>query len=147
MFPPKGFEYDTKGGDSQILQQETNEILISNERIDLQQQGGKDWRQYGAVTQIKDSTQCKQGNWAFAASAVMEGREKVRGGSLFELSAQQLIDCVLDNDGCQGGEVSRAFDYAYNKGIQEDFNYRYVGYKQKCLAGSATGVIRTLWST
>ncbi|KAF2289458.1 hypothetical protein GH714_036340 [Hevea brasiliensis] len=58
-----------------------------------------DWRKIkGAVTSVKDQKQCGC-CWAFSAVGAVEG--KICNG--VSLSAQELVDSVSDNDGCDGG--------------------------------------------
>lgn len=49
-------------------------------------------------------------------------------GKLVNLSPQNLVDCVTENDGCGGGYMTNAFNYVKNnKGIDSEEAYPYVG--------------------
>lgn len=49
-------------------------------------------------------------------------------GKLVDLSPQNLVDCVKENDGCGGGYMTNAFRYvAMNRGIDSEAAYPYVG--------------------
>lgn len=49
----------------------------------------------------------------------------MNGGELLDLSAQQLVDCIKENDGCNGGGPNAARKYiAYNDIVSEK-NYPY----------------------
>lgn len=49
-------------------------------------------------------------------------------GRLVDLSPQNLVDCVKENNGCGGGYMTNAFNYvAENKGIDSEEAYPYVG--------------------
>lgn len=49
-------------------------------------------------------------------------------GKLVNLSPQNLVDCVTENDGCGGGYMTNAFSYVKtNRGIDSEEAYPYVG--------------------
>jgi C1A family cysteine protease len=93
-----------------------------------------DWRKEGAVNAVQDQGQCGS-CWAFSAVGAMEGREKIKSGKLWKLSEQQLVDCAggtYGNLGCNGGEMSTAFDYAHDYVMEEESSYPYLAYDQNC---------------
>ena len=58
----------------------------------------------------------------------MEGQLFKKKGNLVDLSEQNLLDCSVDdgNDGCNGGKVTKAFDYIkLNRGIDTEKTYPY----------------------
>jgi len=60
-----------------------------------------DWRSLGAV-----NTPVKQGCgdcWAHSSTGALEGGWFVRSGKLTKFAEQQLIDCVTNCNGCNGG--------------------------------------------
>jgi cathepsin L len=61
-----------------------------------------DWRTKIAVNTVKDQGRTCASGWAFSAAAVLEGRWKIKSGTLYTLSEQQLLDCsgVYGNTGC-----------------------------------------------
>ncbi|ENN74854.1 hypothetical protein HUJ04_003094 [Dendroctonus ponderosae] len=92
-----------------------------------------DWRNEGAVTRVKDQGSCGS-CWAFSVTGTLESfdylRHKEKG--LVEFSEQQLLDCDLVNDACNGGEEAPAMEYFVNYGIEREDAYPYVGARGTC---------------
>ncbi|XDV40401.1 hypothetical protein PO909_009493 [Leuciscus waleckii] len=96
-----------------------------------------DYRKLGYVTSVKNQGSCGS-CWAFSSVGALEGQLKKTKGQLVDLSPQNLVDCVTDNDGCGGGYMTNAFRYvADNQGIDSEEGYPYVGTDQQCAYNSS----------
>jgi cathepsin F len=107
-----------------------------------------DWRQKGAVTDVKNQGACGS-CWAFSAVGNLEGQWFLAGHPLTGLSEQNLVDCdhecmMYENEqtcdaGCDGGLMPNAFKYVMdNSGIDTESGYSYVGFDQTCAYSPAS---------
>jgi cathepsin L len=93
-----------------------------------------DWRKKGCVNAIKDQGQCGS-CWAFGTVASTEGVYAAKNGKLYNLSEQNLVDCVDTCDGCNGGLPELSYDYIVkhqNGNLMSESDYPYVAYDQSC---------------
>jgi hypothetical protein len=85
-----------------------------------------DWREKGAVTQVKNEGQLGA-DWAFSATGALEGATAVKNGTLPRLSEQQLIDCSKGYP-----DPAAALKYSIEKGNTIETSYPYTARVGAC---------------
>lgn len=102
-----------------------------------------DWRLIGAVTPVKDQSVCGS-CWSFGTVGAVEGALFLHnGGHLVRLSQQALIDCSwgFGNNGCDGGEDFRAYQWIMKHGLPTEEDYGgYLGQDGYCHVDNVTAV-------
>jgi len=93
-----------------------------------------DWRKKGNyVTPVKDQNGCGS-CWAFATTATVETQYAIAHGELRDLSEQTLLDCDLDDNACDGGDVDKAMRFVHRYGLAYRRDYPYVAHRENCTA-------------
>jgi hypothetical protein len=106
---------------------------VERNNIKTEHPGHFDWRERGVVTPVKAQGKCGS-CWAFASVATTESAYAVAHGVLRSLSEQELLDCNLENNACNGGNVDRAFSFIHETGLVSEGEYPYVAHRQpECL--------------
>jgi len=90
-----------------------------------------DFVKIGAVQNVKDQGKCGS-SWAFAIVSNIESQNIVKNKFYDLYSEQQLIDCDLLDQGCNGGYMQNAFEYLLQNGIMKDNDYPYRGKDEAC---------------
>ncbi|KAJ0171348.1 hypothetical protein K1T71_012898 [Dendrolimus kikuchii] len=102
-----------------------------------------DWRLFGAVTPVKDQSVCGS-CWSFGTVGAVEGALFLHnGGHLVRLSQQALVDCSwgFGNNGCDGGEDFRAYQWIMKHGLPTEEDYGgYLGQDGYCHIDNVTAV-------
>ena len=85
-----------------------------------------DWRTAGHVDAVEDQGACGS-CWAFASASAVAARASIDNGTLYNLSAQELVDCTRDrgNRGCAGGSLQAALEFAAARGLCNASSYPY----------------------
>jgi C1A family cysteine protease len=97
-----------------------------------------DWRAKGAVTDVKDQGHCGS-CWSFSTTGALEGAHFIHSGSLTSLSEQQFVDCDKSYDnGCHGGLMDNAFEFAKTHKIVTEAEYPYTGQEGTCNNSNAS---------
>ncbi|XP_061724230.1 digestive cysteine proteinase 1 [Cydia pomonella] len=100
-----------------------------------------DWRLFGAVTPVKDQSVCGS-CWSFGTAGAVEGALFLKNGNhLVRLSQQALVDCSwgFGNNGCDGGEDYRAYQWIMKHGLPTEEDYGgYLGQDGYCHIDNVT---------
>jgi C1A family cysteine protease len=92
-----------------------------------------DWREKGVVGPVKAQGNCGS-CWAFATAATVECAYAIGHKKLLSLSEQELLDCNLENNACNGGNMDKAFRFVHENGLTTEDAYPYVAHRQNTCA-------------
>lgn len=101
-----------------------------------------DWRDKGAVTDVKNQGGCGS-CWAFSAAETVESHYQIASGKLVELAPQTYVNCVENPNacggtgGCEGATMELAFNLTKASGIALEKYMPYEGQDEKCSAYDA----------
>jgi len=102
------------------------------------------------VTAVKDQGHCGS-CWTFAATECLESIVAIETGTLFTLSEQEFVSCVLNPDecggtgGCEGATMELAYEYAEANGLVTEWTTPYTSYNGvdgNCTLGNADLPVR-----
>jgi len=78
--------------------------------------------------------------WAFSSTGSLEGLYFLNNSNLLSFSEQNLVDCVTEDQGCDGGEMTDALTYAAQNGIEQESEYPYTGEDGTCTFNSSLAI-------
>ena len=86
----------------------------------------RDWVADGAVSPVRDQGKCGS-CWAFSTAGAVEGALWLATGSLYQLSAEELVQCATTTGGasmgCGGGWLDDAFMWMETAGLSSTASY------------------------
>jgi len=91
------------------------------------------WVDQGMVSPVKDQGRCGS-CWSFSTTGSIESAFQINDGKARLLSEQQLVDCSISfgNNGCGGGLVEYALNYATKNALASEDQYPYTATDGKC---------------
>ena len=96
------------------------------------------------MTGVRDQLNCTA-CYAITAAETVESSYCINHGTLYTLSAQQIVDCSTSsgNQGCNGGYYFFAWTYLQTNGLEEASEYPYTGVVDKCVYDASLGKVKT----
>nr|CAI5828723.1 unnamed protein product [Callosobruchus analis] len=84
----------------------------------------KQWSKCESISLIRDQSGCASG-WAVSAASVMSDRACIHSNetSQLRISAEDIVECMGEGYGCDGGFVEAAFDFWRNHGVVSGGEY------------------------
>jgi len=95
-----------------------------------------DWRTKGGITGQKNEGQCGC-CWAMTVAMAIESAYMIHKGKTDQepLSTQQIIDCDTNDNGCNGGDPTTAYQYVQAAGgLESEALYPFLGQDGTCAA-------------
>lgn len=102
-----------------------------------------DWRTKGVIPPIRNQGSCGS-CYSFGSIAALESRILIeKGGNDLDLSEQEIVDCSIENNHCNGGMGSLVYEYIKKNGLVLEKEYPYTAiYSGTCKRGTKKSFVR-----
>lgn len=98
-----------------------------------------DWRDKGVISDVKNQKDCGA-CYAFTTIENIESINAIKSGKLRKFSVQQMIDCSVVNNGCNGGDVCLLLEWIMFNNVsilpEEDYPLQLATEQCKTVNGS-----------
>jgi cathepsin L len=101
-----------------------------------------DWSEY--FLPARSQEECGS-CWAFSATGTIEAHYAIQYGQQFYLSPQYLMNCVSQNQGCNGGTFANTYMWLLNNGLVRDELFPYTKLPKRCSRVSSRNIITSLY--
>lgn len=111
-------------------------------RTDIKAPDSFDWRDKGVVPPVKNMGYCNAA-WAFCTTFLQGVQWAIIYRTSYDLSEQNLLDCVDSCSGCIGGYITNAIDYIIseqNGHFMSEDDYSYQGEIDACQYNESKGL-------
>jgi C1A family cysteine protease len=141
-----GYNYFTDNTFSEFRDRYLNYVYRpqEKERVHVSSQNRNtsvDWRSSGIVNHVKNQGECGS-CWAFSGVSAIESMFAKRTGVLYDLSEQEMVDCVPDCFGCNGGWPTSVYKYVMRDNITSDNKYPYIANDEMCNISESNSTLR-----
>jgi len=100
------------------------------------------WVSKGDVTNVNDQGQCGD-PYIFSAIENIETECAIKSGKMIPLSAQQVLDCDTQIQGCDGGYPDQVYDYVIScGGLESAATYPNSSHQERCKFNSSDVVAK-----
>jgi len=128
---------DTKKQESNLKRLKFSDKSVSNNNQTIKYDT-VNWILNGALNQyVEQQGECGS-CWAFSAAQAVQAAYSIKTGISQKFSKQQLVDCDMQSDACNGGFPHYAMEYIKKNGLLNEDDYPYKSdmteeYKKDCV--------------
>lgn len=127
----KGGIFVMPGSEESVSQMSTNRTMTTNQYVsewDWRNRHGKNW-----MTPVRDQGTCGS-CWAFSTIGAVEAWTNLYFNQKidYNLSEQEIVSCVDNDDPCYRGYVNQALGYIRDNGVVEESCFQYNATVQDC---------------